>query len=489
MRKKRENKEIRLNVMGLPTFYGAFDAFKEQCAEYDEHWGEGTLELYESYLCGIIVPNLKDHNERPVHDYKKEEFELLLAEHQLRVKCDDETIRKYRGIIRTVITVAAINGLCGDLYGELEEVSSSKTPLCRAVPPRSMSAKQEIMVKRYLQEHLYESGEMVGLWLMYLCGLRNGEVCGADFGSIKELKHHRGIYVLELPETVKNGKSTLQIGGKTYSTARHLYLPSEVVQTLWHIRDKRIGQLQAKNKEIPDKLPIACSKSDPAKRCSATDLTRAARQMFIAVGMRSDEMNDLAKTLWMDQERAKHQINANEYMLIEKEPTAYLLRRHFATMLEILNLTESEKQYLMGHRIEDPAAQRSDFLDEELMWTMIEKLMRRPLLGSAQEEITVNGSLSGIFRDRQTILIPAGAGRLSVNIATLEPDTPIQIRIQRDAETEVGYGIGYQPKSDLPSQPMYIDSMIRKVYGNVLEESHVLACNLKKHNTMKNAVS
>ena len=60
-------------------------------------------------------------------------------------------------------------------------------------------------------------------------------------------------------------------------------------------------------------------------------------------------------------------------LLKEKEPTAYLLRRNYATQMCILGLTNAEMQYLMGHDVEDAYESRNEFVDSERIYIMYQK--------------------------------------------------------------------------------------------------------------------
>ena len=82
----------------------------------------------------------------------------------------------------------------------------------------------------------------------------------------------------------------------------------------------------------------------------------------------------------------------------DKDPSAYLFRRDFGTHLSILGLSEAEIEYIIGHDIEDPYETRNEFVSEEKLYEIKEKLKHRPLFNSAD------------WKD-QTIKIPAGKGK------------------------------------------------------------------------------
>ena len=64
----------------------------------------------------------------------------------------------------------------------------------------------------------------------------------------------------------------------------------------------------------------------------------------------------------------------------EKDITAYLLRRNFATaMVSVCGMEEDELQYLMGHDILDEQEMRSDFTDADFLARLWHKMNRRVL--------------------------------------------------------------------------------------------------------------
>ncbi len=79
-------------------------------------------------------------------------------------------------------------------------------------------------------------------------------------------------------------------------------------------------------------------------------------------------------------------------ILKEKDATAYLLRRNYATHLQILGFTTAEMQYLIGHDVEDAYESRNEFVNEERLYAMYQKLLHRPLVNdiSVNEEIQIS---------------------------------------------------------------------------------------------------
>ncbi|MBO5526747.1 MAG: hypothetical protein J5946_01755 [Erysipelotrichaceae bacterium] len=62
----------------------------------------------------------------------------------------------------------------------------------------------------------------------------------------------------------------------------------------------------------------------------------------------------------------------------EEDPTTYFLRRNAATRLYVHDLSIEECQYFMGHDVESARFLRSDFSDEDMLYSIYQKLMKDP---------------------------------------------------------------------------------------------------------------
>ena len=468
-------KQILELAYGMPTFYGAFKEWEDECRELWQSWNDNTLELYTGFIEEHIVSNLRDHNYRSIDSYGPEEFEDLLD--RLGKTYDAKTVQKDRLLIRTVTTVASNHcvydhEIIAKTTAKKRQYTKSKKQRSEgviAVPPRSLNLMQEILVKRYLDSRIHESGAAAGLWLMFHCGLRNGEACGAHFDMVKPMEDHPETSVIDIVISTASGTSTYQIGGKTYNSARSICLSDDMVELLRSLRKEREQKLREKGLEIPKLLPIACSDTDPTKNCSAATLTKAAREMFVAVGMRREELSALARQLWKAYASAEIELMIEEYGLIEKDPTAYLLRRNFATTLEKLNMTREEKEYLMGHRIEDESTKRSDYLDEKLLWPMYQKLLQRPRLDQPEDVIMLSDTVyRGTLRGRTALYIPAESDRIKLSVRALEPGVPVSIEI--DGDTEAEFLVTWEKMPPVPSQAVYVDNLMRRTYQKKMSE-------------------
>ena len=66
-----------------------------------------------------------------------------------------------------------------------------------------------------------------------------------------------------------------------------------------------------------------------------------------------------------------------------------MLRRNYATHLQLLGLSVSEIQYLIGHNVEDIYESRNEFVDEKRIHEMAKKLSYRPLLNELKKDTDI----------------------------------------------------------------------------------------------------
>lgn len=85
---------------------------------------------------------------------------------------------------------------------------------------------------------------------------------------------------------------------------------------------------------------------------------------------------------------AELQRAANEKQF-EKDPSAYLFRRNFGTHLFILGLSEAEIQYVVGHDIEDLYETRNEFVNEERLLEIKQKMELRPIFNAIRTIPTI----------------------------------------------------------------------------------------------------
>ena len=350
-------------------------------------------------------------------------------------------------------------------WGTEEKISSESTEEDLIVQEKtrlqkSLKPLEEIKIFHDVMLDPTQEGEYFGIALMFGLGLRNAEACGARFRDIVPIKGPEEFYALMVINTAskakikrdktnegtffasKATKHSIKLGGKTKNAFRFIPIP-DMLKTLF---DKRLeficssaaySDYCAEDENFNAKeLPIACIGHDFKKRCGQTDLSRLGKSLLCKAKVNENILNLIDNAIKYDDE------------IKEKEPTAYLFRRNFATMLQILGLNQNEIEYIMGHNIEsniDPIKQKID---------------NRPLFSSQYasgitKEVSPGTVASFDNPYRQNICIPKGfgPGTIILNVHASAPGASIEFAVKStDNNSRIEYNayssIAPRDKSD-----------------------------------------
>lgn len=436
------------SIGGIPTFYGVYMSMKQEVMNYGGRgWNPETEKQYDQTVLNHVLPYLKQENkhigELTIADYEKAKKRLINAGRNGPdgpfVPWDKGGVpEKVDYLMRAVVWTAARHNLCIDCFEETKDrvsLDKNKTEQREKIKiPKCFSILQEQLIVKYLVKILYSVGSAVGLLLQFALGLRNNEACGVNFGYIREFENHPGHYYLIVPQTTDLGSNTVKILGKTNNSGRKVPLSKPMAILLQKLFGRRAYNAKAMGYDgVPEDLPITC-KRKPWHRCSSDDLSYAAKEMFIKIGMRNDDIVALNFELLEEAQAAREELEEDEFKEIESNPTAYLLRRNFATHLARLMLTDREIWYVIGHKIEDPYVQRKSFNDEKLLFALKRKLDQRPILNQIdlEQHLDLNpGEVVTLEGSKKIILwIPAEkAGTADVSVTALEPGDEIKVRV------------------------------------------------------------
>lgn len=433
-------------VDGELTFAGVLEEYYDEVVK---EWGEEYQKKSLSDYNLRILPALKDHNSKRMADYTSEDFgeaiEAIQEAYRLKTMTgkgyDASTIQHYRHLIFHVVSAANANGLCQSiLWGSIFELPVRPTGNQKGSAPetlerlkRSFSIKEEQHIADAIFTNPYQSGEDMGLLLMFGLGVRNAEACGANFGDIRPLFEGAKTYALWVYKTTELESNKVKASGKTRNADRVVPIPSKLLHFLQERRRHIEQQINAGLVVHPqgevceiDEMPIACVGEDYAKRCSAPKLTAAAREIFRKAGV---ERQILALI--------ERELQDPTVVLVEKEPTAYLFRRNFATVLHILGFTVPEIHYLVGHDIENSSMVRNEFVNEDVLLELSRKMEMRPLF-SNEDCPLVNTTRHMAFEDVSSITFqaPNEQGTLKILLASNEPSDAISVTIAHNAAAE-----------------------------------------------------
>ncbi|MGN0421598.1 MAG: site-specific integrase [Lachnospiraceae bacterium] len=387
-------REIHKEGLTEYTFCGALEYRYKHIAK---NWNTETRRKHEREYSNIILPALKNHNDKSIREYTRDDFEEAIEcikengyeRDGVKRQYAETSIYNFENLIYYVVYQSAVYGLCDnvlwgtkfvlDVPNETEEIEE------KVILKKSLSIEQEKCFSNEVIMDPAEDGAMVALLLMWGLGLRNAEACGLNYGDIRTIEGHPECYAAWVYKSTKIKSNELQSGGKTYNTGRIVPVPDKIVRFLNARKAllQKVVDEQEKTDVNINELPICCNGwleidcENYTERCKADKISITAHDIFERAGITSKQL------AFLD---AKLSEGNTASLLKEKEPTAYLLRRNFATQMCILGLSNSEMQYLMGHDVEDAYESRNEYVDSERIYSMHLKLQQRELLNEKNDD-------------------------------------------------------------------------------------------------------
>ena len=427
------------------TFCGVL----EQC--YDsiaEHWNGDTRSKYDRDYNNVILPHFRDHNTKIVSEYTKEDCDAALMAIQedgftscgMKKKYSEAQMRHFKYLIYIVFHTAARVGFCYDfLWGTQYEITEDRERVAVQSKTRlkkSLSILQEKRFAEALMEDLREQGQRIALLLMFSLGLRDGEACGLDFGDIYELPSYKGCYVAMVKQSTIPNTNELQSSGKTWNTGRRIPIPSKVRAFLLERKALVESVIKEQGLDISiDRVPVAGRDyldeefCNPLTRLKADHVTDAAKEVFREVEIASEVLSTL---------EAEMEEKISQLEVSEKTVSAYLLRRNFATHLQVLGLDRADIQYLLGHCIEDAYIERSDYTDAEL-YRISQIMEQRPLLNyDCESPIDLMTNMEKSFSGKVFFQLLANDAPVIIRIYAKELTDTLKIKALLTDEEERG---------------------------------------------------
>lgn len=466
---------------GFPTIWGVYVNYSEECTEGWE--ASSTIEKYDRILLQRIIPNLKHHDRRPIQSYTRKELDDLISSIRKRgqngventfVPFDEKTIQSYEFVLRRIFTVAAKHYLCEDLYSKQRSIDKSKQDKNDYLPKRkTLTLEQELKIIPYIALDPQQDGELMGLYLMYIFGLRNTEACGCNFGSIVQMLIHPSCYKLRIVETTCIESNERQPSGKTANTPRYSPIIDSALSFL--LARRRYVEEQMIMQGVTDvdinELPIACVGHDFQKRCSARNITDAASKMFAHLGFTHKVMCAINRQRMIENAQIAETTGAH-LDLIENDLTAYILRRTYATHLAIIGMPQSKIEYLIGHMIQNPYDSRNALSHEDTLYEIKQDLEKRPIVGTNYLnnqliQLCLSNCYDGNKTYTQTFLTPTGASCIELRFTAKEPGDTLTVTISAaDANWVVQKECGiYSLKPNEYPRTVDVSKMHQKAYS------------------------
>ena len=380
-----------IQYSGQITFAGVLIKYYDEIAK-KHHWGAATKESYAKDYEKNILPRLQD---RPLSEYTAEDYTQLICDLRDEKHYKTTTLQHYWHLVKCVTAVAFQNeGIKDPFWGvHAGEVLTPKDVAHReeTILPRSLDPVMVWKMAKFIYDAALESGEQTGLAFLLEGGLRLKEAAGATYGDFYSYKDGETIPKIFIHNSTSGQTHNLRDGIKTDNGYRTAII-SHNLALLLERKQKRIEEIiSQKNADaihgIADirRVPMVHDKYDFFRHCASPQLTAAFRNLFAQVGYNEKDFL-LLQNIINSQEFADAANRATPKELgfaEEKDPSAYGLRRHFNTEMHILGVIPEDRQFAMGHKIENSKVKRSDYRNEDLLEQLTKQLYMRPYINPA----------------------------------------------------------------------------------------------------------
>jgi len=167
------------------TFYGIYHDYYE---DFEEHWkADSTQRSNHLRYCNQIIPLLRNHDETPISAYTQEDYDAVIqalikrgqdTKSRQYTPYKESTLQDFRRLIYYVVETAARHGECDNVLWESNlnpeaTTESEEVKANQALLSKSLTIPQEQAVAKALLSDPLQSGQNMGLLLMYSLGLRN----------------------------------------------------------------------------------------------------------------------------------------------------------------------------------------------------------------------------------------------------------------------------------------------------------------------------
>lgn len=411
------------------------------------NWEDSTSERYLSDY-GIRLLKALPHN-KALADYVKNDIAEILKKLN-----DKENESHYLHLIKHVFDAAEEHGICENIFAaefeKTNEKESDKDKENRLIKTRkSFSLSEEKKLLDYFGKVLCDkaaSGIDICVMLMMFLGLRNQEAAGLTFDAVKQLGQSKyyGIYIFQ---KVSSREHEARIGGKTKNAFRIIPAFDFLHRFIEERKAYILQQIKGEEAEIDiGTLPIGCKEGEYSAFCNPDDIREYAKELFKRLGISQNTV-----------EESKMEIR--RLLLVgvdieEEDPRAYLFRKNYGTHLGAMDFIAEEIQYLIGHDVEDDIIERNDFVNEDRMLNMAERMQQHPYCiwydGVKDDKIIEFGN--------------DGDCETGIIISANEPGDNIIIDMESNVISEIGVMQGYKTEADKYTDTVDIREIIRSLY-------------------------
>lgn len=277
---------------------------------------------------------------------------------------DAENITNYsKGRIKESVDILVLLGSNKPTAFIREELRKERDRLANTT--KSLTVWQMERLATFLWEHIEKDGRYVLICLMLYAGVRPAEGRALRWKDITPFVDHPEREILNLYR-IRTQNGAIKADMKTENSYRRVPVHIELSALL----KKRKTCVQAQTRGPIDELPLCCFGNQFGRPCRDYEVASLAQTIFTNyLSMNKAEM------YCYQIERLSEQYEGatgDE----EQSLTLYVLRRNFWTWLQALTeLTDREKQLVMGHKLEEDEKRKS-YNDENWLWDICEKMDR-----------------------------------------------------------------------------------------------------------------
>lgn len=414
---------------GQITFAGVLLKYFDAIAK-KHHWKVVIKRYVEDYEKHIL-PRLQD---RPMSEYIAEDYKQLISDLRDEKHYKNTHLQHYWHLIKCVTDFAVQNeGLMDPFWGvHTGEVLTSKNVEQReeTVLPRLLHPVMVWKMAEIIYKSVPESGEKTGLAFLMEDGLRLKETAGTTYGDFYSYKDGEVIPKVYIHNSTIGQTRDLRDGLKTDNGYRTAIISNKLALMLEEKQKRTEEILSQENIDatqgITDigRVPMVHDKNDLFRHCASPQLTAEFRKLFAQVGY-SEKDYLLLQNIVNSQEFAEavKRVTPRELGFAEeRDPSAYGWRRHWNTEMHILGVAPEDRQFGMGHRIENPDVKRSDYRNEDLLGRLEQKMNLRPYVNPAvldQKTIETSCYESGNAFN-QAFALPNKKGKLVIEFTAYD---------------------------------------------------------------------
>lgn len=366
------------------SFHGVLRLCLERNDEFgnniglSHNWNKETQQSYANIYNNIILPLINDSV--ALEDYTKEDFLKIINNLKEGHRTAETTNDHYEYLIRIVCDAGERFCNIPNCWNERKvRTGNEVSDLIEGAIPKSFSDDLEYRIYNELMKPFDEvTGEDLGLLLLGTIGGRDGEVVALTFRDIFSFTGKEADMYIRICKKVNSRTNKIDDFLKTkngYRIIPVIYVVAQYIYKYKHYLEERIrnGEIILHDDMTILDLPIAHKDGDYLKALSPGELSRAGLELFKKFGFREEGIKGVC---------AERMLNLNGIDvdgMIDKDPTSYIFRRHFATRQKGLGLEEAEIHYLMGHSLVRDGVPKYIFSNEDVLCSLLSKMNRHPL--------------------------------------------------------------------------------------------------------------